>query len=156
FPSGEVITLEFLITPLDPGLSAVLGYGFLFNYNPLVDWKKSQLTFPPGFRTSASPDEPLAPPDAPPVPLDAPPGPLVNPSGSPSDQSPTAPYISFVAPAAFTLISRMKGVVTGVLHVSIPDTTRARAAHTEPDLSAEDLAHLPTDYHDFADVFSAT
>ena len=45
FPSGEILTLDFYVSPLDPSCKAVLGYSFLSRYNPLIDWASKTLTF---------------------------------------------------------------------------------------------------------------
>ena len=45
FPSGEVLSVDFLVTPLDKSVSAVLGYRWLSDYNPLIDWKKHSIHF---------------------------------------------------------------------------------------------------------------
>ena len=37
--------VQFLLTPLDPSASAVLGYSWLTQYNPLIDWVTQELKF---------------------------------------------------------------------------------------------------------------
>ena len=43
FPTGEVLTLTFYVTPLNSSCSVVLGYNWLKQYNPLVDWKSGHI-----------------------------------------------------------------------------------------------------------------
>ena len=45
FPSRETLSIRFLVTPLEPSCSAVLGYNWLAHHNPLVDWATSSITF---------------------------------------------------------------------------------------------------------------
>lgn len=45
FPSGELLDIDFFVTPLDSSCHAVLGYNFLHRYNPLVDWSRGKLSF---------------------------------------------------------------------------------------------------------------
>jgi hypothetical protein len=45
FPTGEEFTLTFYVTSLDSSYSAVLGYSWLRQYNPLIDWSRNHITF---------------------------------------------------------------------------------------------------------------
>ena len=45
FPSGELFSLTFYVTPLDSTCKAVLGYSFLSRYNPLIDWVNKSISF---------------------------------------------------------------------------------------------------------------
>ena len=45
FPSGLVHSIDFLVTPLDHSVQAVLGYSWLSKYNPTIDWQTHGITF---------------------------------------------------------------------------------------------------------------
>src|SRR5882672_6478977 len=45
FPTGDLQSLEFLLTCLDPSCSAVLGHHWLAKYNPQIDWKLGHISF---------------------------------------------------------------------------------------------------------------
>jgi hypothetical protein len=74
----------------------------------------------------------------------------------PVPQSP--PSIRFVNAAAFLMLTRIDNIKSGILHIkpSNPDATLHTA--TANDLTSDELDNLcsqiPTDYHDFLDVFS--
>jgi hypothetical protein len=45
FPSGEILSCTFYVTPLDPKCAIVLGHNWLTHINPVIDWVTSSITF---------------------------------------------------------------------------------------------------------------
>ena len=62
FPSGEIHSVMFYVTPLDVSCLVVLGHSWLTCYNPLIDWVSSSILFRPLKETeSKAPPEPVTP-----------------------------------------------------------------------------------------------
>ncbi|KAJ8469582.1 hypothetical protein ONZ51_g8881 [Trametes cubensis] len=149
FPSGEVLNIDFYVTPLDKSVSAVLGYSWLSAYNPLIDWKKRSVQF-----RSAPPTRPVSDPTVPP------PAPAVRTPVTPEPPtltSPTptsAPRISLVNAAAFARACKLSGSASYTLNLTASDLATARSSSLSD--SPPDLTGVPEEYHEFADVFSKT
>jgi hypothetical protein len=88
FTPAKVLAVNFLVTPLDPDVSAVIGLRWLRHHNPLVDWANNRIEF----RIS---DPPLPAPPA--TAISAPPA-ISAPASWPL---PPAPSIAISAPPAF-------------------------------------------------------
>ena len=151
FSCGELFNLTFYVTPLDSSCSSVLGYNWLRQYNPLIDWSSGHITFRSVDHRGPAPlTSPVAAETLPHQPL------LVN---TPSDPAPipaptpdshtSRPHISMINVAAYLHASKLPGSVTFQLQLS-PDGTLGWAVQEVP----PDLSSVPEDYHEFADVFS--
>src|SRR5882757_4863286 len=55
FPTGEEFTLTFYVTSLDSSCSAVLGYNWLRQYDPLIDWSTNHIAFRPTVHRGPAP-----------------------------------------------------------------------------------------------------
>ncbi|KAL7278121.1 hypothetical protein ACG7TL_008092 [Trametes sanguinea] len=119
FPSGEVINIDFYVTPLDKSVSAILGYSWLTTYNPLIDWKKRSIQFrtapsarPVSDPTPATPTAPAAPSLEPPTPT------------SPN----SVPRVSLVNASAFARACKLPGSESFTLNLAAPDFIKARSS----------------------------
>ena len=126
-------------------MSAVLGYSWLSDYNPLIDWKKRSIHFrtAPATRPVSDP-VPQASPKAPPEPT--PPTPT-------SDAPKSVPQVSVVNAAAFARACRLPGSESFTLNLS---ATSVLGRATSVSGTPPDLSGVPPEYHEFADVFSKT
>ena len=156
FPNGIELDLTFYVTSLDSSCSAVLGYSWLRQYNPSIDWSTSQiLDFRPALHRGPAPlTSPVTAEDLPEpktqtpempsefrIPSEPIPKPTVTPSLVP-------PPISLISAAAFLVASRIPG--SEVFSMTLEDLG-LRGSSTDEKI---DLTGVPEDYHDFADVFS--
>src|SRR5467141_3180602 len=101
FPTGDLQSLEFLLTRLDPSCSAVLGHRWLAKYNPQIDWKLGHISF----KTQGIYVGPQADPSEPSVSAQHAPTSPPNwstPTNPPNhSDTPTRPHISIVKPKEF-------------------------------------------------------
>ena len=154
FSTGETAPTTFLVTPLDSSCSLVLGLNWLTRYNPPIDWELRRLTF----RTPApgSPPTSLAPSVKESLPTPTPPSPIPSPSPDSSIPTPVSPpQISLIGAAAFARASKLPGSTTFRLHLSAPEASAKGADASGPlPTPPVNLENIPSDYHDYADVFS--
>ena len=140
FPTGESMTVNFYVTPLDPSCSVVLGYNWLTRYNPLIDWVLGSITFRPQLLGPSSPS------------LTSSARAAQLPSQNPSTPSPdSVPRISLIGAAAYMRACKLPGTQSFRIHLT-DKTFSANSASVSDE--APDLSHIPEDYRDFADVFS--
>ena len=141
FPSGKSMDILFYVTKLGAPATAVLGFNWLTTYNPLVDWSARTLTFPAAAPNPARPSPKDLPPTAPPTSVELPP--------SPSPPStPTPPSLALIGAVPFGRACRLPG--SQVFQIRL----RAVSANSSPERPEPDLSGIPSEYHDYADVFS--
>ena len=179
FPCGTHQKIRLLLTPLARSTAVVLGYSWLRQHNPLINWVTHELTFRPWSPSDSVVDASCStPPSALPE-LSLPHAPSENPispspvplsSPLPSDELQAAAAkiaISFVSPSALGLMSRLPRshpqaiLCSGFIE---PPTCNARLAVPEPDSPGLDPAlaseytslrpQIPEAYHQYLDVFS--
>ena len=141
FPTGESITFDFYVTPLDPSCTLVLGYNWLTRYNPLINWVLNSITFRPQL---LDPSFPTLTSSARAAQLPQNPAPDSKPKFSDS-----VPRISLIGAAAFLRGSKHPGTQYFRLHLSDLMLSAKSASVEKPNLS-----QIPEEYHDYADVFS--
>ncbi|KIK71859.1 hypothetical protein PAXRUDRAFT_22729, partial [Paxillus rubicundulus Ve08.2h10] len=145
FPTGDITSATFYVTPLDSACSLVLGHNWLTRYNPLIDWVLGSIMF-------QSIQQPVpTPPTSPPQPPESPPPVDSNRSDTLHFSDHKAPHIALINTAAFVLACRLEGSVQFSLHLRSEESKlRANSAEADP----VDLSAVLPEYHDFADVFS--
>src|SRR5258706_287934 len=134
FSTGESHMLDLFVTKLDEEYSVVLGYNWLTQHNPSIDWVEIKITF----------RNPKTPPET-------------------SSLAPKAVDIRLVSKRTMGRICQEVGSETFLLSPSgvqrtpnpfhtIPDWLEAKAASTaQPE---DTLSRVPQEYHEFCDVFS--
>jgi Retroviral aspartyl protease len=142
FPSGKRMSVDFLLTKLDPSCLAVLGYRWLARYNPTIDWARGHISFQ---KQAERPSRDHGTGDIP------------EPSGlSEAALRAAAANISvrFIGAAAFRTACRMKGAYSSAIRLKDPaPETSARSASFNP--ASETGENIPEEYHDFLDRFSS-
>ena len=179
FPCTTRHTIRFLITTLDRSTAAVLGYSWLHQQNPTINWVTHQLTFRSSLPIASNGDAlrspiPRAIPElSTPTSNSVPAGPhkpsLPPLQDPPADLRAAAALIpiSVINSAAVGLLSRLPRshpqsvVFSGILK---PASCKANAVAAEPvdphfesTLAAENadlISKVPAPYHAYLDVFS--
>jgi hypothetical protein len=164
---------------LDHSASAILGYSWLHQYNPLIDWVMHNITFRTNEdgSTSVEPPSSMIPHTPHELSVSLPnPATAGSPTASlPPDLPPSAELraaaasipMSFIHASTLTFLSHLPSshprsiVLSGVIE---PNTSSAFAASAAPASHHEDDAlaaefdglrpQIPHNYHDYLDVFS--
>ena len=144
FPSGKRMSIDFLLTKLDPSCHAVLGHRWLARYNPSIDWSRGIISFPSPTRDPRNSDSGLQPgPD--------PESPVSSSDPDPALRAAAAKIpICFIGAAPFRTACRMKGAFSSAILIKDPEAESfARSASYNP--ASETGENIPSKYHDFLD-----
>jgi len=125
------------VTPLDGSCEVVLGHNWLRDWNPTIDWSR-------GIVVLTNPPKPAITPE-------------ISKSPEPPTQTPTPtavdrPHISLVNALAYQRACKTPGAVLFQLQLSGLQEVTGRTGQVRDD--SPDLSGLPTDYHQYAEVFS--
>src|SRR5258707_10628040 len=131
FSTGESHTMDLFITKLDEEYSVVLGYDWLTQHNPSIDWVETKITFQ-DLRKGRTPEKLLSP-------------------------TPEAMDIHLVSERTMKKLSQETGSAMFLLSPintlwPAPHWLEARALAT--DLPEDPLSIIPMEYLEFCDVFS--
>ena len=126
FDSGETMTVNMFVTPLNSSCSVVLGYNWLTCYNPSIDWVFGSIKFCLHLLESLTPSLMSSAKKAQ-LPL----------------QNPVPPHIAFIGAAAFALVSKQPGVQSFRIHLSDPSFSAKSASVSD---KAPDLSNVSEEY----------
>ena len=148
FPSGECMTLDFYITPLDSCCLLVLGHSWLTRYNPLIDWVSGSISFrPPSLLQSLASVPPVETLVNPPFSLAE--NPLQFIPSETISSNPKRPHIAIISAPALLQALCLSGSKTFSLQFCSTIQAKSTTVSEKIDLSA-----IPEEYHEYADVFS--
>jgi Retroviral aspartyl protease len=115
FPTGEIQTISFYVTPLDTSCSVVLGHNWLTRFNPLIDWALGRISFRSPLQAASNPTSPAA--------LGAKSSSVSADSalvGTPTPSIPNTLSVSMVNAPVFAQLSKLDGSQTFQVHLSDP------------------------------------
>src|SRR5260221_9989332 len=130
FSTGESHMMDLFITKLDEEYSVVLGYNWLTQHNPSIDWVETKITFQ-DLRKGRTPEKLLS-------------------------LTPEAIDIHLVSERTMKKLSQETGSTTFLLSPidtlwPAPHWLKARAAATDP--PEDPLSVIPMEYLEFCDIF---
>jgi len=151
------MNLDFYITPLGSSCSLVLGYNWLTQHNPLIDWVNESINFHPSLQENLAPSRvvaniPLASLSFLNISLQSLDSAISIPTSETSVSNSERPNITIIGATAFLCTSKLLGSHNFKLCLHSLDIQANSAKLAE----APDLSNVPSEYHEFADVFSKT
>ena len=151
------MNLDFYVTPLDSSCSLVLGYNWLARHNPLIDWVNGLVNFRPSLQENLAPSRvtantPLVSPSFLDTPLQSLDSAVSIPASETSVSNSERPNIAIIGAAAFLCASKLLGSHNFELCLHSLDIQ----ANSTKLAETPDLSNVPSEYHEFANVFSKT
>ena len=142
---SDITLMTFYVTLLGGSYSLVLEHNWLILHNPLIDWVLSSISFHALEQTMPeTPSSPLQPPD-----LSPPANTIQSDIHCFSDHK--LNHIMIISAPAFALACHLEGPIQFSLQVQPKKTT---LYFTFTTFKPANLARVPSEYHDFTDVFS--
>ena len=151
------MNLDFYVTPLDSFCSLVLGYNWLTQHNPLIDWVNGLINFCPSLQENLAPSHvaantPLASPSFLDTPLQSSDSAVSIPASETSVSNSERPNITIIGAVAFLHASKLPGSHNFELCLYFSDIQASSTKLAE----APNLSNIPSEYHEFTNVFSKT
>ena len=114
FSTGDCMNLDFYVTPLDSSCSLVLGYNWLAQHNPLINWVNGLINFCPSLQENLTPscivaNTPLASLSFLDTPLQSLDSAVSIPTSETSISNSKWPNIAIISVAAFLHASKLPG-----------------------------------------------
>ena len=119
FDSGETMTVNMFVTPLDSSCSVVLGYNWLTCYNPSINWVLGSIKFYPHLLESLT-LSPMSSAKKAQLPLQNPTTSETLPILATLNPPSVPPHIALICAAAFALASKQPSVQSFRIHLSDP------------------------------------
>jgi len=157
FSTGDCINLDFYVTLLNSSYFLVLGYNWLAQHNPLINWVNGSINFHPSLQENLASscitaNTPLASPSLLDIPLQSLDFIVSIPASETSVSNSEQPNITIIGVAAFLCISKLLGSHNFKLCLCSLDIQANFTKLAE----TPDLSNISSEYHEFANVFSQT
>jgi len=157
FSTSDCINLDFYVILLDSSFSLVLGYNWLTQHNSLIDWVNESINFCLFLQENLTPscivaNIPLTSPSFLDIPLQSSESVVSIPASETSVSNSEQPNIAIIGAATFLHPSKLLGSHNFKLCLHSSDIH----ANSTKLAEASDLSNVPSEYHEFANVFSKT
>jgi len=157
FPTSDCITLNFYVILLDFSYSLILGYNWLTQHNPLIDWVNRLLNFHSSLQENLAPSHIMANtllafPSSFNTLLHSSDSVVSILTSETSMSISERPNIAIIGAVAFLYISKLLGSSNFELCLCSSDIQANSAKLAE----APNLSNVSSEYHKFTDVFSKT
>jgi len=151
------MNLDFYVTLLDSSCSLVLGYNWLTQHNPLIDWVNRSINFCPSLQENLTLSHIVANTSLAflsflDTPLQSSDSAVSIPASETSVSNSEQPNITILGAAAFLHTSKLLDSYNFELCLRSLDIQ----ANSTKLAETPDLSNIPSEYHEFADAFSQT